>query len=56
MAFVTKNIELDFKHEIDHRAIECEPIKEKPLGAKKIGYLKDFNGFLIEICTPIKDQ
>ena len=53
MAFVTEDIEADFKKAIDVGAIEYEPIVEKPWG-QKVGYLRDNNGFLIEICTPIK--
>lgn len=53
MVFVSENIEADFKKAIDMGAIEFEPIKEKPWG-QKVGYVRDINGFLIEICTPIK--
>ena len=55
MAFVTEDIEVDFKKAIDVGAIEYEPIVEKPWG-QKVGYLRDNNGFLIEICTPIKKK
>lgn len=53
MAFVTENIESDFKRAIDMGAQEFEPLTVKPWG-QKVGYVKDNNGFLIEICTPIK--
>ena len=55
MAFVTEDIEVDFKKAIDVGAIEYEPIVEKPWG-QKVGYLRDNNGFLIEICTPIEKK
>ena len=55
MAFVTEDIEVDFMRAIDVGAIEYEPIVEKPWG-QKVGYLRDNNGFLIEICTPIKKK
>ena len=55
MAFVTEDIETDFKRAIEVGAIEYEPIVEKPWG-QKVGYLRDNNGFLIEICTPIKKK
>lgn len=55
MAFVTENIELDFKKAIEMGATEYEPLIEKPWG-QKVGYLRDNNGFLIEICTPIKTE
>ena len=54
MAFITENIEIDFKKAIDEGAIQYEPIVQKPWG-QKVGYLRDINGFLIEICTPIKN-
>lgn len=54
MAFTTENIEDDFNKAINAGAIEYEPIIEKPWG-QKVGYLRDINGFLIEVCTPIKN-
>ena len=54
MAFTTETIEADFKKAIASGAIEYEPITEKPWG-QKVGYLRDLNGFLIEVCTPIKN-
>ena len=53
MAFTTENIEEDFQRAIEAGAIEFEPLKEKPWG-QKVAYVRDNNGFLIEICTPIK--
>lgn len=53
IAFITENIESDFKKAIEMGATEFESLIEKPWG-QKVGYLRDNNGFLIEICTPIK--
>ena len=53
LAFVTENIEKDFQKAISAGATEFEAIIEKPWG-QKVGYLRDNNGLLIEICTPIK--
>ncbi len=53
LAFTTDNIEIDFKKAITAGAFEFQAIKEKPWG-QKVGYLRDNNGFLIEICTPVK--
>lgn len=53
LAFTTENIEKDFQHAINSGATEFEPLIEKPWG-QKVGYLRDNNGFLIEICTPMK--
>jgi uncharacterized glyoxalase superfamily protein PhnB len=55
MAFVTENIESDFKKALKMGATEFEPLTEKPWG-QKVGYVRDNNGFLIEICTPIETE
>lgn len=52
MAFTTTDIERDFQIALEAGATEYEPLTEKPWG-QKVGYLRDINGFLIEICTPI---
>lgn len=53
LAFTTENIEKDFEKALNEGATEYEPISQKPWG-QKVGYVLDNNGFLIEICTPIK--
>ncbi len=53
MAFVSEDIENDFQKAIDAGATEFESITEKPWG-QKVGYVRDTNGILIEICTPMK--
>jgi len=55
LSFTTENIESDFKNAIKSGATEFEPLTEKPWG-QKVGYLRDNNGFLIEICTPMKKE
>ena len=52
MAFVTEDIESNFQKAVDAGAEIYEPIKEKPWG-QKVGYLRDINGMLIEVCTPM---
>jgi len=52
LAFTTDNIEIDFQNAINTGATLFEPLTEKPWG-QKVGYLRDNNGFLIEICSPI---
>lgn len=54
MAFITDDIEKDFEKAINAGAIVYVEILEKPWG-QKVGYLKDINGILIEICTPVKN-
>lgn len=53
LVFVSEDIEKDFKKAVEMGATEYEPIIEKPWG-QQVGYVLDNNGFLIEICTPIK--
>lgn len=53
LAFTTETLEIDFQTALDAGATEFSPIKEKPWG-QKVGYVRDNNGFLIELCTPIK--
>lgn len=53
MAFTTEKIEEDYQKAVEAGAIEVQRISEKPWG-QKVGYVRDVNGFLIEICTPIK--
>lgn len=55
LAFTTENIEVDFQKAIAEGASEYDRIMEKPWG-QKVGYLRDNNGFLIEVCTPIKTK
>lgn len=52
IAFSTENIESDLQKAIEAGAELYEPLKEKPWG-QKVAYLRDPNGFLIEVCTPI---
>ncbi|GAB3001135.1 VOC family protein [uncultured Cyclobacterium sp.] len=55
IAFVTENISEDFNKAIAAGAVLYKGIEEKPWG-QKVGYLKDHNGIIIEICTPIAGQ
>lgn len=52
LVFVTENIKADFKKAIEEGATEYEPLSQKPWG-QTVGYIRDINGFLIELCTPI---
>lgn len=53
MAFTTDDIEGDYKRALEAGATEVQSIAEKPWG-QKVGYVRDLNGFLIAICTPMK--
>ncbi len=51
LTFVTDNIEEAFTLAINNGAVLVKEPAAKPWG-QIIGYVKDINGFLIEICTP----
>jgi len=55
LAFVTETIEEDFRKAVEAGAEKYIDIKEKPWG-QKVGYLRDLNGILIEICTPMSSK
>jgi uncharacterized glyoxalase superfamily protein PhnB len=52
VAFATENVEQAYKAAIDAGAMEVTRPAVKPWG-QTVGYVRDLNGFLIEICTPI---
>lgn len=52
LAFTTDTIDTDFQNAIQYGAILVAPISQKPWG-QRVGYIRDINGFLIELCTPI---
>ncbi|MCH2188929.1 VOC family protein [Candidatus Gracilibacteria bacterium] len=54
LAFITENLEADFETAKSMGAVEFEPIAEKPWG-QKVGYLRDNNGFLIEMASPMSE-
>ena len=55
LAFTSKNINKDFQLALDNGAKKVTEISEKSWG-QKVGYLKDLNGFLIEVCTPLPSE
>lgn len=55
IAFTSDDCESDYEKAIQVGATAYEPLKEKPWG-QKVGYLRDINGFLIEICSPMNDN
>jgi lactoylglutathione lyase len=52
LAFVTENIDETWNQAITAGATVLEPIETKVWG-QQVGYLRDPNGFLLEICTPM---
>lgn len=52
IALVCENVEAAFKKAVSAGAIEvAKPIK-KPWG-QTVSYVRDLNGFLVEICSPV---
>lgn len=52
IGFTTNNVEETFKKAIEAGATIVEGPKIKPWG-QTVAYLRDLDGFLIEICTPM---
>lgn len=52
IGFTTEKVEEVYKEAIKAGAIAVEKAKTKPWG-QVVAYLRDIDGFLIEICTPI---
>jgi lactoylglutathione lyase len=51
IAFATQNVEATFDNAIKAGATAVEKAKTKPWG-QTVAYVRDPDGFLIEICTP----
>ena len=52
LAFTTSDVEKTMKRGIESGAVLLEKVISKPWG-QKVGYLRDLNGFIIEICSPM---
>ena len=52
IAFATENVEEVYKQAIKAGAVAEAPAKKKPQG-QLVAYVRDLDGFLIEICTPM---
>jgi len=55
LAFTTDKVEETMERAIQNGAVLLADAVTKPWG-QKVGYLKDLNGFILEICTPIKSD
>lgn len=53
LAFTTTEVEGVIKQAVQHGATLLEETVTKPWG-QRVGYIRDVNGFIIEICTPIQ--
>ncbi len=52
IAFVTENVAIAFKKAVDAGATPIAEPKQKPWG-QTVGYVRDINGFLVELCSPV---
>lgn len=52
IGFVTKDVDAAYKKALSSGAIAVSGPKEKPWG-QVVSYVRDCNGFLIEICSPM---
>lgn len=55
LAFATTEVKKIMERAIKNGAILLEETVTKPWG-QEVGYIRDLNGFIIEICTPISDK
>ncbi len=55
LAFTTSEVEKGMERAIHNGGILLAEAVTKPWG-QKVGYIRDINGFIIEICTPIQSQ
>lgn len=54
IAFVTDMPDAAFDHAVEHGATVIRAIEEKPWG-QRVGHLRDLNGVVVEICSPMGD-
>ncbi len=52
LALVTEDVETSFRTAVANGALELKKPVRKPWG-QLVGYLRDCNGFLVEICSPM---
>lgn len=52
IAFVTDNVQMSFDTAIANGAVSASEPEEKPWG-QTVSYVRDINGVLVEICSPI---
>lgn len=55
LAFVTKDIEYAYEKAIKSGAVSVKTPSQKPWG-QKVSYVRDLNGVLIELCSPLENS
>lgn len=54
LGLITDDVAAAYEQAINEGAVKVLPPEDKPWG-QKVSYVKDCNGFLIEICSPVKN-
>jgi lactoylglutathione lyase len=52
IAFITHDVKQAYKHAIDHGATIVKAPSKKPWG-QEVAYLRDINGIIVELCSPM---
>ncbi|MGF1509730.1 MAG: VOC family protein [Myxococcota bacterium] len=52
IAFVTDDVSAAFRKALDAGAVQVLEPEQKPWG-QTVSYVRDLNGFLVEMCTPV---
>ena len=52
LCLVTESPETSYEHAVAAGALAVKAVEEKPWG-QKLGYVRDLNGCLVEICSPV---
>jgi lactoylglutathione lyase len=52
LGLVADDVEASFRRALASGAVEVKPPEKKPWG-QTVGYVRDLNGFLVEICSEI---
>lgn len=52
LAFTSETLQEDYDRAVAAGAVVVRPIEQKPWG-QQVAYVRDNNGFLIELCTPM---
>lgn len=53
LCFVTDDPVAAFDHALKHGATSVRAVEAKPWG-QQVGHLRDLNGFVVEICSPVQ--
>lgn len=53
LAFTTADVKKVLDKAVENGAVQLAAVQTKPWG-QEVGYVRDLNGFIIEICTPMK--